>query len=171
MNHRLASLAFAAAFVLASTPIGAEEPGAPALFRQISVSTGVVIALDEPFSPAGLAVSAGDGVYALRPGKFSGAEKLFVMVSAEGRVSGMQFIYSKDVSFDEVVARYRTRFGEPRPLDAPDQDSGVYWQDGRTRFEILRQTATVAVSSRLLPAVANDAKRTPISAIRAASAS
>jgi hypothetical protein len=153
MNKHFSNLAHAWAFFLASAATGvhAQEPGAPALFRQVSVSTGKVIALGEPFNPAGLAVSIGEGVFALRPGKFAGAKKLLVMVTTDSRVSAMHFIYPEEVSFDEVVRRYQPRFGQPHSLDGAAQDVGVYWEDGHTRFEILRPTASdSAVSARLL---------------------
>ena len=151
MNKCLLKIALAWAVLLVSASATAQEPGRPALFRQISVATGQVIALGEPFDPAGLAESAGEGVYSLRPGKFAGARKLLVVVSADSRVSAMRFIYQEDVSFDEVVGRYRTRFGQPHVLDDASQGVGVYWEDGRTRFEILRPSASEpAVSSRLL---------------------
>ncbi len=151
MNKCLSNIALAWALVLVSASTDAQETGAPALFRQISVSTGKMITLGEPFNPAGLAVSVGEGVYSLRPGKFAGAQKLLVVVSADSRVSEMHFIYEEDVSFDEVVGRYQTRFGQPRALDDAVQGVGVYWEDGHTRLEILRPSASVpAVSARLL---------------------
>ncbi len=150
MTKSLLTIALAWALVLVSASTDAQEPGAPALFRQISVSTGTVITLGEPFNPAGLAVSVAEGVYSLRPGKFAGAKKLLVAISADGRVSDMHFIYQEDVSYDEVVGRYQTRFGQPHALDDAVQGVGVYWADSHTRFEILRPSASVpAVSSRL----------------------
>ncbi len=151
MNKLFFHAFFACALVLVSAGTRADEAGASALFRQINVSTGTVIALGQPFNPAGLAVSVSDGVYSLRPGKFAGAKELLVMVSSDGRVSAMQFIYEKDLPFEDVVARYRTRFGAPHQMDGAAEDVGVYWEDGHTRFEILRPTASAqAVSSRLI---------------------
>ena len=152
MSKRRSNLILASAFFFASagTGVHAQEPGAPALFRQISVSTGKVIALGEPFNPAGVAQSIGEGVFALRPGKFGGAAKLLIMVSADSRVSEMRFIYGQEVSFDDLVRRYLPRFGQPHSLDGAAPDVGVYWEDGHTRFEILRPPGSeTAVSARL----------------------
>jgi hypothetical protein len=153
MNKRLSKLLGSSAFVLAfaGTGVHAQEPVTPALFRQISVSTGKVIALGEPFNPAGVAQSIGEGVFALRPGKFAGAAKLLITVTDDSRVSEMRFIYSEEVSFIELLQRYQPRFGVPRSLDGVAQGVGVYWEDGPTRFEILRPTSSeAAVSARLL---------------------
>jgi len=153
MNKCLSNLILASAFLLACSGTGvyAQEPGAPALFRQITVSTGTAIALGEPFNPAGLAQTVGDGVFALRPGKFGGAAKLLVTVTTDSRVSEMRFIYGEEVSFDDLVRRYQPRFGQPHSLDGAAPDLGVYWEDGQTRFEILRPTSSeAAVSARLL---------------------
>ncbi len=153
MNKHLSNLVLASALSVACTAPGvhAQEPGDPALFRQISVSTGKVIALGEPFDPAGLAQAIGDGVFALRPGKFGGAAKLLVMVTADGRVSEMRFVYGEEVSFDDLVRRYQPRLGQPHSLDGAAPGVGVYWEDGHTRFEILRPTVSeTAVSARLL---------------------
>ena len=150
MHERVWNSALVWALLLVSGPRRAPEGGAAPLFRQITVSTGKVIALGEPFDPAGLAESVGERIYALRPHKF-GAEKLLVEVSAEGKVTEMQFVYREDVLFDEMVRRYQPRFGQPHALDDAGQDVGVYWDDGRTRLEIRRPGAsTPAVSARLL---------------------
>lgn len=153
MNKRLSNPILASAFFLAcsGTGVHAQAPGASPLFRQVSVSTGTVISLGEPFSPAGLAQTIGDGVFALRPGKFGGAAKLLITVTADSRVSEMRFIYGEEVSFDDLVHRYQPRFGQPHALGGAAPDVGVYWEDGHTRFEILRPTASeTAVSARLL---------------------
>lgn len=151
MNKRLLNLALAWALLLASASPEAREPGAADLFREIRVNTGEVIALGEPFDPAGLAESVGEHVYSLLPGRFAGAEKLLVTVTAEGRVLEMQFIYRTDLSFDNVVGRYEPRFGPPHALDDAGQEPGVYWQDRHTRLEVRRPSASVpAVSTRLL---------------------
>ena len=151
MHERVWSSALVWALLLVSGPLRAQEAGAAPLFRQITVSTGKVIALGEPFDPAGLAESVGGRVYALRPHKFAGAEKLLVEVSAEGKVTEMQFVYREDVSFDEVVRRYRPRFGQPHAWADAGQEVGVCWDDGHTRLEIRRPGASMpAVSARLL---------------------
>lgn len=73
------------------------------------------------------------------------------MVTADSRVSEMRFSYGEEVSFDDLVRRYQPRFGEPHSFDGAAPDVGIYWQDGHTRFEILRPTASeTAVSARLL---------------------
>ena len=151
MHKRVWNSALVWALLLVSGPLQAQETGAASLFRQITVSTGKVITLGEPFDPAGLAESVGERVYALRPHKFAGAEKLLVEVSAEGKVTEMQFVYREDVSFDEMVRRYQPRFGQPHPLADAGQEVGVYWDDGHTRLEIRRPSASMpAVSARLL---------------------
>ena len=151
MHKRVWNSALVWALLLVSGPLQAQETGAAPLFRQITVSTGKVISLSEPFDPAGLAESVGERVYALRPHKFAGAEKLLVDVSAEGKVTEMQFVYREDVSFDEMVRRYQPRFGQPHALADAGREVGVYWDDGHTRLEIRRPSASMpAVSARLL---------------------
>lgn len=154
MNKRLFSVALAGLLLLVSAAASSEaaEPGVPTLFREVKVATGdVVIALGKPFDPAGLAENVGERVYALLPGKFGGADRLLVTVSAAGSVSAMQFIYAQEASFDQVVGRYQARFGQPRAMDDAAREGGVYWDDGRTRFEVRPPSASVpAVSTVLL---------------------
>lgn len=141
----------AGGLLAAALHAAADPPATSPLFRQITVADGAVIALGEPFTEGRLARDLGGGVHELRRGTFSGAERLAVTVSTDGRVQAMTFTYAGEVTFDEVVSRYQPRFGTPHPLWRDGADIGAWWADEAARLEILRPTPEApAVMARLI---------------------
>jgi hypothetical protein len=140
MIHRvlplLAALLFAA---FAPAAAHAQTP----LFRDIDLGAHGRIALGEPFTADSIATRRPGGFYDLRPGTFSGAEAIELLL-VDDRVAAIRFTYAPVEAYFETYAGNMTRaYGEPERWTEEADGGGrvdyAVWQDKATALELRRQ--------------------------------
>ena len=111
----------------------------------------MTIALGTPFTADKLATKIDTYNYELNKGAFTGAERIEVMVTDNGLVQTLIFVYPQGVTVRRVIDSYRTTLGEPETIDPSGTERGFFWSDGLTRFEVLQPNADSGpVISRLI---------------------
>ena len=121
------------------------------IFRDVRVGKRMAIALGTPFTADKLATKIDTYKYELNKGAFTGAERIEVMVTDNGLVQTLIFVYPQGVTVRRVIDSYRTPLGEPETIDPSGTERGFFWSDGLTRFEVLQPNADSGpVISRLI---------------------
>jgi len=124
------------------------------IFRAISLDPYDSVALGRPLPATVPATRLSDTLLQLNPGVFSGAVTIAVHTTQAGRVTSLDFDYAPGTSFEKMVAEYTELFGAPAAggLIGESGPHWRYWDDDRTRFEIVRRGggSRELVQSRLI---------------------
>lgn len=132
--------------------------------REIDLGANGRIVLGEPFDGLqSIAEFRENGLYALRPGTFAGADSIHVAL-ADGVVAAIHFTYAPEPDdFDRYVANGTAAFGPPERWTVQPRTPGsieyARWQDADTRMELRldtrpgRVTLTAVMFDRHLTAI------------------
>ena len=135
-----AGLAFASAACSARAGLEtAPAAQADTIFRYVSVGRNVPVVLGQPISDAAMPLldRTGPRSYAVRPGQFSGAAAIGILVTEDGRARAFTFAYAPgDEGFEAKVDSYAESLGKPAMVTRAGERL-ARWQDAKTRFELI----------------------------------
>ncbi len=107
------------------------------LWRYVALTPPDTIWLGASFPLERLADRINDSTYQLRPQTFGGAERIRLFTSANGHVRAIDFQYEAGAQFNQMRADYASILGPPTGVDSTAKRRSAFWQDKRTRFELL----------------------------------
>lgn len=104
------------------------------IFREVEVDTGVItLGAAVPKDVQPLLDSAGPNTYRFKPGTYSRAESITVVLNASTQyVQSMTFRYPPGTDYNALVAEYTEGLGDP----ASQSGSSATWRDSETTFQL-----------------------------------
>lgn len=138
MKHRIRS--FLAALLLSALTAGATAAQTRPIERHIDLGAHGRIELGAPFTADSIATRRPGGFYGLRPGTFSGADSIGVLL-IDDRVGAIRFSYAPVAAdFATYVANGTSAFGAPERWTEEAEGGGrieyAVWKDEATAMEL-----------------------------------
>ena len=123
----------------ASSPGPTPAPAAdarPLVAREVRTAAAL-IRLGEPLPPAVARQSTADTVVAIPAAGIARAQAVRAHLTPTGLVRMLWVDYAQSANYAAMVAEYASTLGRPR-REAYRTGERVWWEDGATRFELVR---------------------------------
>lgn len=110
-----------------------------AIFRSIEVANDLSLTLGAPIPPEVMndMDPAGANKYRMKPGTYSRAKSITVLVDDSQLVQRMDFHYDEGTSYSELREEYVVQIGPPSKAD--DAKEQTTWRDDQTTFELYQR--------------------------------